>query len=292
MVKTILMTGITGYLGSQMAKALLAKGYSVIALKRKTSSLARIESILPEITLYDLEENDFSELFLAHPKIDAVIHTATCYGRNNETASQVATANTLFPLNLLEASMSAGVKNFVNTDTALDKSLSLYSLSKKQFMEWGKYYSLKNEVRFVNIRLEHFYGPGDDDSKFTTYVIKSCLNNVPKLKLTHGEQRRDFIYIDDGISAYLVLLGNMAVFPYGFKEFDVGSGEVISIKDFVRTVHRLTESQSILDFGAIPYREGEVMLSEVNVEPLAELGWACNTTLEQGLMLTLKAINS
>jgi CDP-paratose synthetase len=292
MIKKILMTGITGYLGSQMAKALLARGYSVIALKRKTSSLTRIESILAEITLYDLEENDFSELFRAHPQINTVIHTATCYGRNNETASQVARANTLFPLNLLEASMSAGVKNFVNTDTALDKSLNLYSLSKKQFMEWGKYYSLKNEVRFVNIRLEHFYGPGDDDSKFTTYVIKSCLNNVPKLKLTHGEQRRDFIYIDDVISAYLVLLKNIDVFPDGFEEFDVGSGEVVSIKDFVRTVHRLTESQSILDFGAIPYREGEVMLSEVNVEPLAELGWACNTTLEQGLTLTLKGVNS
>ena len=284
------MTGITGYLGSQLAKTLLVKGYDVIALKRKSSSLGRIESILPEITLYDLEVFDYNEPFHSHPEIDAVIHTATCYGRNNETARQVAEANTLFPLRLLDAAVSAGVKVFINTDTTLDKFLNLYSLSKNQLMEWGKYFSLQNKIHFINMRLEHFYGPGDNDSKFTSYVIKSCIENIPKLELTLGEQKRDFIYIDDVISAYLILLGKMDTFPDEFNEFDVGSGKTISIKDFVKAVHQLTQSQSFLDFGAIPYRKGEVMLSEINIEPLTRLGWDCKTSLEQGLKLTLEGI--
>ena len=140
------------------------------------------------------------------------------------------------------------------------------------------------------MRLEHFYGPGDNDSKFTSYVINSCIENIPNLELTLGEQKRDFIYIDDVISAYLILLGKMDTFSDEFNEFDVGSGEAISIKDFVKIVHQLTHSQSFLDFGAIPYRKGEVMLSEINIEPLNQLGWECKTKLEQGLELTLKGV--
>jgi len=290
MPKKILMTGITGYLGSQLAKTLLAKGFDVIALKRKSSSMGRIEPILNEITLYDLEVLDHNEPFQSHPEIDAVIHTATCYGRNNETVRQVAESNTIFPLRLLDTAISAGVKTFINTDTTLDKYLNSYSLSKSQFMEWGKYFSLKNKFHFINMRLEHFYGPGDNDSKFTSYVINSCIENIPNLELTLGEQKRDFIYIDDVISAYLILLGKMDTFSDEFNEFDVGSGEAISIKDFVKIVHQLTHSQSFLDFGAIPYRKGEVMLSEINIEPLNQLGWECKTKLEQGLELTLKGV--
>ena len=140
------------------------------------------------------------------------------------------------------------------------------------------------------MRLEHFYGPGDNDSKFTSYVINSCIENIPKLELTLGEQKRDFIYIDDVISAYLILLEKMDTFSDEFNEFDVGSGETISIKDFVKIVHQLTQSQSFLDFGAVPYRKGEVMLSEINIEPLARLGWECKTNLEQGLKLTLEGV--
>ena len=65
---------------------------------------------------------------------------------------------------------------------------------------------------FINMRLEHFYGPGDADSKFTAHVMNSCLRNVPELKLTLGEQRRDFFYIEDVVSAYLIILEKIEEF--------------------------------------------------------------------------------
>ena len=58
----ILLTGITGYLGSHLAKALLERGDEVIGLKRRTSSLNRIESILPKLLLHDLENGDLNLL--------------------------------------------------------------------------------------------------------------------------------------------------------------------------------------------------------------------------------------
>lgn len=283
MNKRILLTGVTGFLGSHLAKELLTAGYEVVALKRKSSSLHRVESIISEIDFFDIEGLDFDQLFRDCGKIDTIIHTATCYGRNNESVTEIFAANTEFPLRLLDAGKRAGVEAFLNTDTILDKYLNLYALSKNQLLQWGKFFALHEKMRFGNIRLEHFYGPDDESTKFSAYVINSCLGNMPELRLTKGEQRRDFIYIDDVVSAYMVLLEKMDSFNSVFVEFDVGSGRSVSIREFVETVHRITASKTHLDFGALPYREGEVMHSEADLTELAALGWRCQYDLEVGL---------
>lgn len=283
----VLLTGVTGFLGSHLAKALLAAGYEVVALKRKSSSLRRVESITANIVFFDIEGLDFIELFRDCGKIDTIIHTATCYGRNNESVSEIFAANTEFPLRLLDAGSRAGVALFLNTDTILDQYLNLYALSKNQLLQWGKFFSMHGKIRFGNIRLEHFYGADDDPTKFSTFIINSCLNSVPELKLTKGEQKRDFIYIDDVVSAYMVLLKNKNCFNSPYVEFEVGCGQSISISDFVETVHRLTASKTHLAFGALPYREGEVMHSAADITGLVALGWHCRYDIETGINLVI-----
>lgn len=282
------MTGASGYLGSHLVGALLDRGYHVVALKRRSSSLHRIQSLLSDIVLYDLEGLDLAEPLHAHGAIDAVIHTATCYGRHAETASQIFDANTAFPLRLLEAAIDAGVPLFFNTDTSLDKYLNPYALSKRQFAEWGQYFAKSGRIRFLNARLEHFFGPGDDDSKFTTHVIGSCIRNVPELELTAGEQKRDFIYIDDVVSAFLAALESGEALGGGYVEFDIGSGVAVSVREFAETVRRMTHSQTRLNFGAVPYREGEVMFAQADISSLKGLGWSPDHSLEQGLQLTIE----
>jgi len=283
MSKQILLTGATGYLGSHLANALLDAGYNVVALKRKTSLLRRLELILPRITLLDVDGIDLRALFKDYGKFDAVIHTAAAYGRNGENASEIADANLSLPLKLLDAAVEMDVPLFFNTDTALDRFLNAYSLSKTQFAEWGSYFARQKKIRFLNLKLEHFYGPGDANTKFTTHVINSCLRNAPELKLTLGEQKRDFIFIDDVVSVYLVLLEQQESLTDWFMEFDVGSGESVSIRQFVETTQRLTASKTHLAFGALPYREGEMMHSQADISGLTALGWHCRYDLETGL---------
>ena len=283
----ILITGATGYLGSHLAHALVAAGYSVAVLKRKSSSLVRLEGVLPQLRLFDIEDG-LEKPFQVSGHIDVVIHMATCYGRNGEGDAAIFEANTAFPLRLLEVAASFKTAVFINTDTSLDKYLNAYALSKKQFMEWGKFYAERNKLSFFSLRLEHFYGPGDDDSKFTSHVIKSCVNNVPELKLTPGEQLRDFIYIDDATSAYLLLIEKLGQMNERFVEFDVGSGQAVTIRAFVEMIHRLTGSRSRLEFGAVPYRDGEVMYSNADTAFLKGMGWYCQVSLEQGIVNTME----
>lgn len=283
MNKRIVITGVTGYLGSHLAAALVEQDCEVIGLKRRSSSLQRVSGVLPQLTLVDAEDADFDAVFREHGKVDAIIHTATSYGRNNESVSEIFSANTEFPLRLLDAGSRAGVQAFMNTDTILDKYLNLYAFSKNQLLEWGRFFALHKKITFWNLRLEHFYGPDDDATKFTAHIVNSCIANVPEIRLTLGEQRRDFIYIDDVVSAYILLLREIQGAPPTLREFDVGSGTSISIKEFVTMVKRLTGSSTNLNFGAIPYRDGEVMNSVANVTPLSALGWQCEHDIETGI---------
>lgn len=280
--KTLLITGATGYLGSHLVRRFIADGHVVGIIRRATSSLERLADILDKIRIFDIER--LHEPFAALGRIDAVIHTATNYGRHGEHVMSVFEANTAFPLQLLEAAMHRGVKMFVNTDTVLDPALNAYALSKHQFTEWGRRLARDGRMHFINLRLEHMYGAADDPAKFATYVVRACLNNAPELKLTKGEQKRDFIYIDDVLDACAVVLERVSEPEPGFTEIGVGSGRAVSIREFVETVHRLTGASTRLEFGALRYRANEAMLSQADTTRLCELGWRCRYDLTAGLL--------
>lgn len=285
--KTLVVTGATGFLGSHIVTKLVELGYKVIALVRTQSQMHRLSHLQNKIHFWTLHQSqidrDLERLFSEFSSINGVIHCATNYGRNNESLDDLIATNILTPLKILRYCIDASIPNFINTDTVLPHSLNHYSFSKHQFKEWGRYLSQNSNTKFINLRFEHFYGADDDASKFTSYIVQACLANHTKIKLTAGEQQRDFVYIKDSVSAFITILEQVHKIPIGFSEYDVGTGKIISVRDFAKIVKNLTCSRSILDFGALPYRLNEMMRSETNLIPLNSLGWYSQYTLEQGL---------
>lgn len=285
MNKTILLTGATGFLGSNILKKLLGINYKMIILKRSFSNTFRIENDLKNIKIYNLDEINLEKIFEEN-EIDIVLHTATQYGRKQESIVDIVESNLMLPLKLLSLSQVYNVKTFINTDTLLDKRISSYALSKKQFRNWLQFYS--NNMTCINVSLEHFFGPKDDSTKFVTYIIKSLIEEVEKLDLTAGEQERDFIYIDDVVEAFIVIIQNINN-QNGFYEYEIGSGVNIKIKDFIlKTADILENTTTKLNFGALPYRENEVMKSHVNLTEIYKLGWSPKTNFVDGLYRTIK----
>ena len=213
----------------------------------------------------------------------AIIHTAASYGRNNESLAEIAHINTFLPLRLLEQCGNANVPLFINTGTSLKRSLNSYSLSKAHFFDWSKLIVKSNDVKFININLEHFYGPNDQSHKFATHVFNSCLNNEENIDLTVGTQERDFIYIDDVVDAYGLILLKAHNITANFKQIDVGTGKATVIRDLVELIHGVTNSTSNLNFGAIPIRDGEVMYSKADTVYLENIGWNCQFSVEAGI---------
>ncbi len=285
MNKSILLTGATGFLGSHILKKLLATNYKIIILKRSFSNTFRIENDLKNLKIYNLDEINLEKIFEEN-EIDIVLHTATQYGRKQESIVDIVESNLMLPLKLLSLSQVYNVKTFINTDTLLDKRISSYALSKKQFRNWLQFYS--NNMTCINVSLEHFFGPKDDSTKFVTYIIKSLIEEVEKLDLTAGEQERDFIYIDDVVEAFIVIIQNINN-QNGFYEYEIGSGVNIKIKDFIlKTADILENTTTKLNFGALPYRENEVMRSHVNLTEIYKLGWSPKNNFVDGLYRTIK----
>jgi CDP-paratose synthetase len=291
MKKTILLTGATGFLGSYLLDALLLKGFKVIILKRTTSNLWRIEHLMSKVTSYDVDVQPL-ELAFSEQNIDYVIHTACHYGRNGDSISKIAETNLIFSLRILDASIKFNTVTFFNTDTLLSKHLNFYTLSKKHFAEWLQQNS--DKIQVVNLKLEHIYGPKDDTSKFVPWVISQLKENVADIKLTEGKQLRDFVYIDDVVSAYLITLEKVNSLG-SFNQFDVGTGTLVSVKDFLQRIKRQYEirfglNSTKLAFGEIPFRTREMMTVVVDSQPLLDLGWRPKVSIEEGVAKLIESL--
>jgi nucleoside-diphosphate-sugar epimerase len=280
-MKTILITGINGFLGSHLAKR-LANNFNVIGIEYKTDNLFRLNGF--DFKVVDSNFNTIENLFNEN-SIDFVIHTATFYGRNNEDIEQIANTNLFMPFHLLDLAIKNHVTTFINTDTVLDRFVSAYALTKNQLKDW--LYFRRTEIKIINMQLEHFYGKGCNNSNFVTAMIEKLKNNDTIIDLTAGEQLRDFIYYEDIIDAFETVI-NKCDSIESYSNFQVGSGEHISIKELMLFLKEQTGSASVLNFGAIPYRENELMKSETDIEPLKNLGWKPKYTIKEGLLKTVK----
>lgn len=286
----ILVTGGSGFLGSALARHFARSGARVALLLRPDSSLRRLAGQEATFDIGRYVTDADVEAFVQRVQPEVVIHTACAYGRQGETALQLADVNVRLGLVLMTALERVGnAVTFIHTGTVLTPAVGPYALSKNQFAQWGRLIAGQSagKIRFVNVLLQHMYGPGDDRSKFATHVLHACHHNEPELRLTAGEQERDFIFIDDVVSAYETLVAQREQLP-AVMDIDVGSGIAPAIRDFVRTVHRLTGSVTRLAFGALQYRANEAMYCRADLAAMNALGWKPEYDLETGLKKTIE----
>ena len=195
--KTILLTGATGFLGSHLLSALLEEGHRIVVLKKSTSNISRINHLVHKLATYDIDKVALTEVF-AMESIEVIIHVATSYSRVHEDELEIVNTNIALGVNLLKNALQHGVEVFVNTDTFFNNANTLtgdtlaYTLSKKHFVEWLKYFSAKG-LSVINMKLHHVYGPGDNSQKFVPWLQSRLMSGTGPVKLTKGEQLRDFV---------------------------------------------------------------------------------------------------
>jgi len=278
-MKKILLTGATGYLGKNLLKGLLNSGYEVAVLVRTQSNISEITK-LGEFKICHSDKDSLKVLFNSFIP-DIIIHTAASYGRNSENMEEVIKTNLLFPIELLQLATEHQVSYFINTDTSLPKELNWYSRSKKQFLEWLEVCS--SQINIVNLELEYFYGPGDGPAKFITYVLHELQAGKEFINFSDGKPFRDFIYIDDVVTAYLTILKQLQTLN-GFTNIPLGSGSALMLKDLIIEMQQLTGAKDVkLNFGALPVRKNEIMHSCADITMLREMGWAPQFSFQQGI---------
>jgi nucleoside-diphosphate-sugar epimerase len=286
----IVLTGGTGFLGKSILKSFLNEGCEVIVISRRKDFSDAFDGV--EFVKPDLES--INRLFIKHNNIDVVVHAATDYGRSGEDITSVFFSNVYFPMTLMNAAINNSVALFVNIDSFFNDGagkysyLGEYALSKRNFQEWGSAVASRTLINFINLKMFHLYGPNDGADKFIPSTILACLRG-DELDLTLGEQKRDFIFVQDAVVALNLIIKKELNSTSGYVNYDIGSGSAISIREMVEKIKSLTGSHSQLNFGAVPSRVGEFEKSVANISMLRSLGWPDLHSLEDGLNLTIKS---
>ncbi len=290
----ILLTGISGFLGSNVARLFVKGGIDVMGILRDSSDLSRLQDFENNPHFTKVFVDDIESVF-KNNKIDAIVHTATSYGRKGETPEQVRQANTDFPLQLLIIGLKYGTKVFINSDTFLmigdkDQKDRNYIVTKKSFIEEARK-MIPVDYKFINMKIEQMYGPNDNPTKFIPFLVKEFLSNKATLSFNPGEQIRDYVYVDDVAKAYLQAflsrdsLGN-------FEEFGVGQGKGNTLKDLIKIFVDQTTSTPTVNFGALPYHPHEVMASIADITNNSKINWKAEINLETGIAKTIEGYRS
>lgn len=283
----ILITGATGFLGSSLLKELALSNNFLVALKRSSSHLNRVKVNSDKIIFYDVDNTKLADIFLKE-KPDIVIHTACKYDKGNVSMKDIIETNLIFGLDVFEEARKNDTELFINIDTALPNNINKYSLSKSQFTEWIKFDN-KN-INVVNCRIDYIYGSENNQNTFLNRLYKEMISETQgKIALTKGTQKRDFIYIDDVVNAINLIITKQKNIK-GYSEFDICTGKLIMVKEFIETMASIIEKQKKinvrerLNFGAIPYRKNEVEKPLLDNSKIKSIGWKPKINYKKGIL--------
>ncbi len=248
----VLIVGGTGYLGKHVIRKLSKEGYFIICTYLEGEIVEDIRTISDDILFIPCDLEKIEQL-LYQNNFEWVINFAALYEKNNVRISSIINVNTILGLQLLAIACENNVKNFLTIDTSLPDNFNLYSFTKKRFADFGKFLSEKEQINFINIKLEMFYGEDEPDNRFIGMCIKKLKLNQP-ISLTNGTQVRDIIHVLDVVNIiYLIMQKSLS----GYNEIPVGTGIGAPIKEIVEYMKISINSKSLLQFGKIEKRKNE-----------------------------------
>ncbi len=240
----ILITGGTGFIGSQLAMRCLEKGYSVRVLGQENTiaeseNKKLIESKGAEVILASIADKD--RLFELSKEIDVVYHLAAAQHEMNVPDQKFWDVNVKGTENILEASISAGVKRFVHGST-----IGVYGSMKGLINEqspckpdniYGKtkleaeklVLSYKDKLPVVVIRIPEVYGPGDR----RLLKLFKAIKKGRFLMIGNGKNMHHLIFVDDLIEGFFLSATTEKAIG---KVFLLAGKEAISTNDMVAKI--------------------------------------------------------
>jgi nucleoside-diphosphate-sugar epimerase len=300
-MKKVIVTGATGFIGSNLVKKLISLNYKVGIIARETSNLKNLNSIETKLEIFRINKNSSNirqiQNFFSYIKPTTVFHLASMFTANHKfnDIDKLIDSNIKLGSFILDVAVSRGVKNFINTGTSWQhyknknyNPVCLYAATKQAFEQIIEYYTNAYELKAITLKLFDTYGPNDNRGKLISTLIEIGENNKI-FDVSPGNQKIDLVYIDDVVNAFLSAENLLEGMPKSVhKKFGVASGNPLSIREIVNLLNKIMDKEIKINWGAKPYRKREVMEPWSNFKTLPN--WEPHVSIDDGLRLITKAI--
>lgn len=302
----IAIFGANGYIGSHLSNFLATKkNLNIYCFVRENSNTSRLELLkhkyknrIIQIIKYSDDDLINGNLNLIKYQIKILINLIS-YGvlfkENDE--SKAKSINIELPKILFKSANNNHVNHFIhfgtsqeyeNTRTTINELSSRYSESiygRTKSAGCDILHELQNiykNTKLLIIRPFSIFGEYEDDSKLLPSIIISILKNR-KLKLTAGDQERNYLYIDNFNNIIYLLINKINSLK--FNNYNVGSSKNITVKEISTIInHYLNSDSKILQWGELNYRKNEILKFEIDLSRLKnELNVNLNYDINQGI---------
>lgn len=302
----ILITGASGFVGQHLINSLIKENCKLYCFVRGLSiDFNNTES--EEISYYDIDLKQKEDLNNIVKSIspDIVIHLAGKKNRSNEIneIKSILDNNVFGTLNLFESLLSvSNLKKIILLgsieeygfgyspfkEDSFENPISTYGVSKLTISKLAKIFINEYNLPITILRPSIIYGPMQGTEMFIPSLINS-LSNKQNFQMTKGEQYRDFLYIDDLIEAIkkTILIDNLTG-----STFNIASGISFKLSNIAIKIANILNAEDNLQIGALDYRKSEIMNYTVDIAlALDKLNWKPNTSIDEGLVITIDSFN-
>jgi len=309
-MERVLLTGSTGFVGANILRRLVTLGdYEIHITTRKNSNLWRIKDIIedPHVINHVVDLRDYEQLDSVVHQVepDYILHLATygAYPTKQIDTETIIQTNFTGTRNLIDTSLDIEYRCFINTgssseygfkkkpmaETDVLEPVNMYGVAKAASCLYSQAISKINNKNIINLRLFSVYGYYEEPIRLIPTVARHIIEGS-SLDLTEGKQKRDFIFIDDVIDAYLRIMNNNK--NLGGEILNIGTGIQTSVRDVVKLMVELSNSKIKLNFGKKPTRDIETFYWVADINKMKKmLRWEPKYSLEEGLKKTLEWFN-
>jgi nucleoside-diphosphate-sugar epimerase len=267
----IIITGVTGFLGSNIAKGLIKEGNTIFATHRSSSTFEKCVPFISEINWINIDENDWKDQFRAI-KADQLIHAAwDGIGIDKRNNWEMQLKNFYLSKEYFDLAKESGIRkviaigsqaeygsnDFSVNENTPERPNDAYGAVKTLTANYLRNLFERTLTQWYWIRVFSIFGEGENPDWLFPYVISNLLKNKA-VKLTLCEQKYNYLYIDDFLN-HLFPIVQSNVNKSGI--YNICDDESITISKILEQVSDLMDvPRKLLQFGFLPYRHGQNMM--------------------------------
>jgi len=292
----IVITGVAGFIGSNLAERALADGFEVAGIDNLSYGLR--EQVPAGVRFFELDIRERNLAGLLQ-RGDVIFHLAAknCISDCQSDPLETASINVLGTVNVFEAARRAGAEKVIYAESsALYEGStvmptpepevhprSFYAVSKLAGMVFADAYRRYYGLRTTALRYFCVYGPRQDYRRsippvMSSFIIRLMRGEAPIIFGT-GEKRRDFIHVDDVNDFHLRCIADHRT---DGRVFNLGSGSNYSVREVYEQIAKALGTT--IEPVYRPDLSGEAQATLADISAARELGWEPQVSLEHGLV--------